>query len=112
MSDCWLPLYALAAHFAGDFPLQTDRMAAQKFDNSLVRAFHVAVYTAAFVPVTRASEWGRARSTLFLTTLAATHFVIDSRRWVEPKDGFETFPMWYDQALHIIALAFSVVVSK
>ena len=94
-----LSLYALAAHAAGDFPLQTDWMAENKFDSRLARGVHVAVYTAAFIPLVLAGGWSKKRSMAFLGTLAATHFGIDSRRWNE------NVPIWYDQALHTIALA-------
>ena len=107
MSD-WLPLYALAGHMAADFPLQTDDMAARKFDSRAVRARHVAVHVVALLPTVLASDWDWRRRVSFLVALATTHYAIDSRRWVEPKEGFETFPIWYDQALHIIALAVCV----
>lgn len=96
-----LPLYALAAHAAGDFPLQTSWMAKNKFDSRVVRAVHVAVYTVAFIPVAIASEWTKRQSAMFLGTLAATHFAIDTRRWND------AVPIWFDQALHVIALAVS-----
>ena len=92
-------LYALASHAAGDFPLQTDRMADEKFDNRQVRARHVAVYTAAFIPAILTTEWDGRQIAAFLGTVAATHFVIDSRRWND------AVPIWYDQALHVIVLA-------
>ena len=94
-----LPLYALAAHSAGDFPLQTDWMAGNKFDSRVARAVHVAVYTAAYIPVVIASGWSKRRVATFLGTIATTHFAIDSRRWNE------NVPIWYDQGLHVIALA-------
>lgn len=100
-----LPLYALAAHAAGDFPLQTDWMAEDKFDSKVTRAVHVAVYTAAYIPVVIASGWSNRRSVTFLGTVAATHFAIDSRRWND------AVPIWYDQALHVIALAVAFAVA-
>ena len=103
-SSQWLPLYALAGHMAADFPLQTDDMAANKFESSAVRAGHVAVHVAAMVPTVLASDWSWRQRAAFLATLAATHYAIDTRRWVEPVEGFPTFPIWYDQALHVIAL--------
>lgn len=100
-----LPLYALAAHAAGDFPLQTDWMAENKLDSRVVRLVHVAVYTSAFIPVVIASGWTKRQSATFLGTLATTHFVIDSRRWND------AVPIWYDQSLHIITLAVSFVLA-
>lgn len=99
-------LYALASHAAGDFPLQTDRMAAEKFDNRRVRAGHVAAYTAAFIPAILTTEWDGRQIAVFLGTIAATHFVIDSRRWNE------AVPIWYDQSLHVIALAVATALAE
>ncbi len=101
MSDR-LPLYALATHALGDFPLQTDNMAENKLDNPRVRAEHVAVYTLGFLPVALASDWNRKGSVVFLLSLAGTHYAIDSRRWND------AVPIWFDQALHVIALAVAV----
>lgn len=89
----------LAAHAAGDFPLQTDRMAAEKFDNRCVRAMHVSVYTAAYLPVLWRRDWSLRQSLAFVTLIWLSHFAIDSRRWND------AVPIWYDQALHLIALA-------
>ena len=84
-------LQLLAAHAAGDFPLQTGWMAQNKLDSPLARGVHVTTYTAAFVPL--------RRKPLFLALLWISHYAIDSRRWND------AVPIWYDQALHIIALA-------
>lgn len=100
-----IALYALACHAAGDFPLQTDRMATQKFDSRRVRAEHCAVYTLAFLPFIVATGWSVGQAGAFSTVLFATHFVIDSRRWSD------AVPIWYDQALHVIALAVAVAVA-
>jgi len=99
-------LYALAAHAAGDFPLQTNTMASQKFDDGSVRAKHVAVYTLAFVPVALASNFSRKQAVVYLGGIASTHFVIDSRRWND------TVPIWFDQALHLVALALVTAVVR
>lgn len=94
-----LALYAMAAHAGGDFPLQTDSMASNKFDDPIIRAKHVSVYTSAFLPVTAVAGWDMRQTAVFVAGIWGTHFVIDSRRWNE------NVPIWYDQALHIIALA-------
>ncbi|WP_222912733.1 DUF3307 domain-containing protein [Natrinema sp. SYSU A 869] len=99
MTDDRHALAFLAAHAAGDFPLQTDWMAAEKFDSRLARATHVTVYTAAFLPVVRRTGWPWRRTAALLALLWTSHFVVDSRRWND------TVPIWYDQALHLIALA-------
>jgi hypothetical protein len=105
-------LLLLAAHAAGDFPLQTDWMAAEKFDEPTVRFAHVAVYTVVFFPAMFFLGWSPRRSVVFLAVLAATHYAIDSRRWAEPKERFEAYPFSLDQSLHVIALAGAVVVSS
>jgi hypothetical protein len=98
-------LLILGAHALADFPLQTDRMAAEKFDDVGVRIRHVTVHqaflTAALVlagqPLSVAVPFGSA------ATIA--HFVIDARRWAEPKPEFEDYPIWVDQSLHVASLA-------
>lgn len=98
-------LYALASHAAGDFPLQTDEMAAEKLDDPRVRARHVTVYTLTFVPVALLEGWSLRRALAFLAVIWLTHFGIDSRRWND------AVPIWYDQALHVIALAVAFALS-
>nr|WP_276516799.1 DUF3307 domain-containing protein [Halomicroarcula pellucida] len=89
----------MASHAAGDFPMQSDRMAAEKFDSRRVRAAHVAVYTLGFVPAVATSDWSLRQSAAFLATIASTHYAVDSQRWND------AVPIWYDQALHVIAMA-------
>lgn len=98
-------LFALACHFAGDFPLQSNHMAAEKFDDRGVRAKHCAVYTLAFLPFVLSMGWGPTRAAVFATLLFWSHFAIDSRRWND------NVPIWYDQALHVIALAACVAIT-
>lgn len=105
-------LYAIAAHFAGDFPLQSDRMAAAKFEDARVRAEHVTVYVATFLPVVIATDWSRRQAVVFLGGLWGSHYAIDSRRWADPVEGFPTRPLWFDQAFHLIALAVLVAVVR
>jgi len=112
MSSEAIGLYALASHAAGDFPLQTDRMASKKFDSPSVRASHVAVYTISFLPVVFAADWNQKASAAFLLSIFGSHFVIDTRRWKENTDEFPTFSIWFDQALHLIALALSMALAS
>lgn len=107
-----LPLYALAAHAAGDWPLQSDRMAAEKLDDAGVRAEHVAVYTLSFLPVMLAADWNRRASDAFAVTLAGSHYLIDMRRWKQPVDGFPSRPIWFDQVFHVIALALAMALGE
>lgn len=108
----FLTLYALAAHFAGDWPLQSDRMAAQKFDDPVVRTQHVAIYTAVFVPLAVLAEWTLLASGLFLALLAVSHWIIDSQRWKLPVEGFESRPIWFDQAYHVVTLGVVVALTE
>lgn len=105
-------LSLLAAHFAGDWPLQSNAMAAEKLDDAGVRAKHVTVYTAAFLPIVFLSDWDNRQAAVFLTGLWGSHFIIDSRRWAEPVDGFESRPIWFDQVYHVIALAVIASITK
>jgi hypothetical protein len=104
MSDDLFSLSLIAAHAAGDFPLQTDAMAAGKFDSPLVRAAHVSVYSLPFVAALAGSPWNDQQRCTFLTGNWLVHFTIDSRRWKAPTEEFETLPVWFDQALHTVSL--------
>ena len=104
MSD--ISLLVLGMHLVGDFVIQTDRMAAKKFESVRARLDHVASYHLAFLP-----------AIFFLTITqfihlivfsAVTHYIIDSERWAKPKEQFENYPIWVDQALHIISLGLIV----
>lgn len=96
-----MTLCVLAAHAAGDFLLQPKWMGTNKLDSRAVRALHVVVYTAVFIPIVMASKWTSRQSVTFLGTVATTHFAIDSDRWND------TVPILVDQVLHGIALAVS-----
>jgi len=99
-------LAILAAHLAADFPLQTDRMAAEKFDNHMVRLSHVAVHgITLFAAVVLATDASLETALGFASLGMLAHDQIDMRRWAEPKDGFEAYPVWVDQSLHVISLA-------
>jgi len=102
-----ISLYIIAAHLTGDFILQTDKMAQKKFDSHTWRTIHVIVYTMTFVPVVLVTSlpW------LFLLAVAIPHWIIDTRRWAEPKDDFESYPIVVDQTLHIVSLAIAAGIS-
>jgi hypothetical protein len=61
----------IAAHFAGDYLVQSDWMAAATVKRHLPAAAHALAYTGCFLPLTR--DWRR------LAVIGGTHFVID--RW-------------------------------
>ena len=94
----------LAAHALGDFPLQLDWHAANKFDSAFVRFHHAGVHALlamiAVVPfITTAGEVVLPGVGIFVA-----HFVIDTRRWAEPKDGFAGYPIAVDQSLHLASI--------
>jgi len=96
-------LALLSAHLLADFPLQTDKIAANKLDNANVRSIHVMIHmlmTLLFVGLAVGPS-AAITATFFV---AIFHFVIDSRRWAKPKDGFELYPIAVDQSLHITSL--------
>ncbi len=107
MNDAFT-LYLLAAHFAGDFPLQPDWMARAKLESRMIREKHVARYTATFIPVTIIAPWSLLQAIAFLAITSVLHSFVDSRRWAEPTDEFPGRPIWFDQAYHIICLALTV----
>lgn len=71
----WIvPIWALIAHFVGDFLFQSDWMATNKSKHWDVLAIHVCAYTVAFLPFW-AVGWIPAD---FLLYLWATHYVTDA----------------------------------
>lgn len=103
-------LSLLAAHLAGDFLLQTDDMAVMKFENKGTLTLHALIHAllsgAVFV-----AFWGMGtQSAVASAWIGVTHFGIDWDHWKEPKDGFETFPIWFDQSLHVLMLALAVAI--
>lgn len=108
MTDPVSLLY-LAAHLLADFPLQTDAMASEKFDDSEVRMQHCTVHLLLYGLAGLLLGFGPILTTAIAVSIATLHFVIDSRRWVAPKDGFEDYPVWVDQSLHLASIALVLV---
>jgi hypothetical protein len=65
----------LVAHIVGDFILQSDWMAREKFHNSFACFVHVVTYTLPFLLLTQ--------EPVTLAIIAGTHFAID--RWRLPR---------------------------
>ncbi|KKU85896.1 MAG: hypothetical protein A2667_03230 [Candidatus Wildermuthbacteria bacterium RIFCSPHIGHO2_01_FULL_47_27] len=91
--------WLLAGHFIGDFPFQSEWMAANKGKSWEVNAYHAFVYAfTVFVIVAmadfRLSFWA-------VLILFASHFIIDplKARWGIVRH------VWMDQFLHIAVLA-------
>ncbi|MFA5069930.1 MAG: DUF3307 domain-containing protein [Patescibacteria group bacterium] len=95
-------LLALAAHFIGDFPFQPEFLAMGKGKSWELNFYHAAVYTATFllVPV--------GLSPLSLGIILVSHFFIDPCKarygWVKK--------IWQDQLMHMIVIAFVLLVTK
>lgn len=98
-------LLLLAAHLLGDFPLQPRWMAREKVDDHGVRFVHVVIHTIlVFVLLTLGGVAPEIPS-MFYGAYAASHFAIDTRRWVEPRDDFPTWHYVVDQIMHVTAIA-------
>lgn len=94
----------IAAHMVGDYITQTPHMAANKLNDARVRAKHVSAYTAGFVPAALASRVSWWRKGLFVALVWLTHFITDSKRWIE-NDEWPPGTILADQALHAVQLA-------
>jgi len=96
-------LALLSAHLLADFPYQTDRMADKKMDDHFVRFTHAWVHgMITFLFTALVIE---PMSALYISMLVlGAHWIIDSRRWVEPKDDFELYPVVVDQTMHVTSL--------
>jgi len=108
-----IELLAISAHLIADFPLQPDWMAKSKTESGFVLAGHLIVHVlvlSAFLSVfTQVSS-----STLLAIVGAITtaHGLIDSRRWVSPKESWSNPVIWVwlnDQIMHITTIAIVVV---
>lgn len=96
-------LALLTAHVLGDFPLQSDRMAANKLNNRDVRGMHCVVHMALAL-VCLGLVVSLQQAALGAGILGIMHFVIDTQRWAEPKEGAEWYPIAVDQSLHVTSL--------
>lgn len=97
-------LALLAAHLLGDFPLQPDRMARRKREDSGVRLGHVFIHglltAVLLLPVAPLRD-----VPLITGYVMVFHFIVDSRRWVDSDaGGFDGYPMAVDQTLHVLTL--------
>lgn len=97
----------LALHLLGDFPLQTDWMAANKFDHGPAFLAHLWVHLTLYAVILIMIYGSRAG--FIAMFVAGCHAVIDWRRWAEPKDGFEDYPIWVDQSLHVSTIALAII---
>lgn len=75
MTTAELLIFALAAHFVGDYLLQTNHMAREKTERWIPAILHGITYTIPFLFLTS--------SPLALLFISATHIVIDRYRLVK-----------------------------
>lgn len=98
-------LAILAAHLVADFPLQTDKMAAQKFESWRVRAVHALVHAPFYLPAALLAFQSDLQAVIFTAIATAGHFLVDTRRWGKPKDHAPWWPIAVDQTMHVTTLA-------
>lgn len=116
-------LLLITAHLIADFQLQPDWMAEKKtwldsYGDEMIKGFfilifHVLIHGFMFSIIAYYTLPTRLWFP-FLAWIMATHFLIDSKRWVQPKEGWGDSWVWLnDQIMHFIALslAYPVVLS-
>lgn len=99
-----LPLILIVCHWIGDFVLQTDEMAKNKLNDWRVRTSHVITYMFPFACLVPIFWWPLWKGVLWYLLIAIPHWLIDTRRWVEPKPKFQSYPIVIDQGLHLGSL--------
>lgn len=105
-------LWLLTAHLVGDFPLQPDWIANHKTEQNTRLGIHVCVHGFLNIPIAWVVFADTASQLAFLSWIVLTHALIDSRRWVEPKDGWGDTWVWLnDQIFHLISLSLATPVT-
>jgi hypothetical protein len=96
--DWSIILWLIAGHFLGDFPAQSQWMAAKKGTSWEVNGYHALVYT--FTILVVSAIGGFILPIWSLAIIGVSHFLIDplKARWSIVKH------IWLDQLLHIIVL--------
>jgi hypothetical protein len=113
--------WLLVGHLAGDFLLQTDRMARYKVSDWRWMLAHVAAYTAAVTLATLLYAWQQPLSALpalaGLLLVAATHLGLDRRdftAWWMRSVGISQDQRWLaiviDQVFHVLVLVMATAV--
>lgn len=103
-------LWLLTLHLIGDFPLQPQWMVQNKTDRFDILIAHSGIHAALFAPLGFFIYPTHVGAYLFTSWIFFSHVVIDSRRWVEPKEEWRSPEVWVwlnDQILHLIALGAS-----
>ncbi len=101
-------LWLLTAHMLGDFPFQPQWMTETKIDEVGTRFIHCAIHGFLFIPLAWIMLDGVSQ-VAFILWIFGSHFIIDSRRWVEPKEGWGERWVWLiDQIMHLTALSLAI----
>ena len=120
-------LWMLVAHLAGDFPLQPswvarkktwyDSEGSERIEGIIALTFHVVIHGLLFLPIAFFTLPTITHIAVFLLWVVGTHAIIDSRRWMEPKEGWSNDGMMWvwlnDQIMHLAALslAYPIVIA-
>lgn len=112
-----IALWMLTMHLIGDFPFQPTWMAKKKAwlhstgnrpEGFVSLLLHVGIHGLLFAPIAYYTLTGPA-IVVFLAWVILSHGIIDSRRWMEPKEGWSNDGMMWvwlnDQIFHFGALA-------
>jgi hypothetical protein len=105
-------LALVTAHLIADFPFQTDFIAEHKLDSFGVLLGHVMIHVLTMTAMLMiATDVTQGNFVMLVVAIAASHMVIDVRRWVEPKESWENPDAWVwlnDQIMHITAITITV----
>lgn len=119
-------LWMLTMHLLGDFPLQTDWMAEKKSwlhspgeraEGAVTLFIHVLIHGFLFVPIALYTLTGTAQL-IFIAWVMVSHFIIDSRRWFDPKESWDwghdgmAWVWLNDQILHLVALSLAYPITE
>jgi hypothetical protein len=99
-----LGLWLAALHMLGDYILQNNWMAANKFRCWKARTIHVALYTVPFMLFAGAYTRDAGRMAAFALSVFVLHWITDCRRWAS-AEPWPPKPILVDQTLHALQLA-------
>ncbi len=85
-------IYAMACHFIGDFPLQSEFLALNKGKSTEIMIYHVAIYTSLFILL--------GATAVQCSMIFFTHYIIDN---LKARYGIIK-SIWFDQLLHMTVL--------
>ena len=99
-----LSIWLIALHMLGDYILQTNWMAANKFKSASVRSVHVFCYTVPFAVFAGIVAPTAIKAMAFTLGVFVLHWITDCRRWASDKPWCAK-PIMVDQTLHMLQLA-------